>query len=1187
MTRKVSSSSSTKAPECSSSSVPPRSWSVKHTQGFNVGTAGAKVFSGAAVEEFGYTVQQFSNPQGKWLLVGSPWCGPSNNRLGEVYKCNIMSPGNTCKKLDLQRENLKANMSLGLTLTRITKNNGFMTCGPLWAQECGRHYYATGVCIEVNALFNPQPVPSPALQTCGGPVDIAIVLDGSNSIYPWSDVLKFLTKLLGSLDIGPGKTQVSVMQYSNNLSFEFYLNKYQSRDEMLKFATDIKQKTGTITLTFAAIDSAREQAFLPQHGGRPDATKVMVVVTDGESADGSNSKPVIEKCEKDKLIRFGIAILKDSADIVKFTEEIELIASKPKENYVFNVSNEAALVNIAEVLGERIFSVEGTAQGHDFQMEMAQVGFSAHQTMKEDEMLLGAVGAYGWMGTVVHTSQKTTVFPKQAFEGVLEDKNHSSLLGYSVTTLTEGSSEYYVAGAPRSNHTGQVVVYTLNSQRQPKIINSQRGDQIGSYFGSVLCPLDVDRDGVTDLLLVGAPMFMSDQKRETGKVYIFSVTKGVLSQEGSLEGASPLENARFGMAIAAVPDLNLDGFIDVVVGAPLEDNNQGAIYIYNGDKRSIRKQSSQKILGSKLDSTLKFFGRSLDGSGDLNGDSLPDISVGSYGKVLQLWSTSIAVVTARLTFTPVRINTLYKPCNFNGGKMSCFSAEVCFSAAFRPANPGGSAAIRYLLTLDADLKSSRVSSRGLFNNFERVFQQDITVSTKETCLDHQVFIHETLDVVNPMSLLVNVSLQKEDGVPVLDKFSPSEWNFSIPFINECGPDDKCVSDLQLSVKTAEQGTSSSPLQVTNMNSKLSFIVTVKNRKENAYNTKISTHYSKNLFYSSVSPLDEGTDIQCESEEAQKLLCQFGHPVKTDQTVTFQMIFSFNLKQLQKRAELFFEAQSDSADERPSDNKVNVSIPVQYRPGILLSSSVSPEFYTVDPEDQVKTNVSSFDDIGPELNYTFKVFGGSFPVSLAYFSVSLPNRTKAGNPLIYITSVTTAPAGSVTCESSNLSNPFRIKEKEYTARFTGESFRGTKQLNCRTASCLVIQCVLKDLEQKSIFVNVTTRMWNGTFATADFQSVVLTVEAQIKTFLPDLLTITQNQVQVQLKISKAGATADVPLGVIVGSIVGGLILLAALIAALWKIGFFKRKKFPIPAENNATEREDPMEDTLQDSQDHTY
>ncbi|XP_036450958.1 integrin alpha-2-like [Colossoma macropomum] len=1145
-------------------------WSVEQIHGFNVGTAGAKVFSGAAEEEFGYTVQQFTNQQGKWLLVGSPWQTSNNNRVGGVYKCEIMSAASTCEKLNLQSsfstptmQNININISLGMTLTRKTKNNGFMTCGPLWAQSCGAQNFVPGVCAEVSPLFSAQPAFSPALQNCGGPVDIAIVLDGSNSIYPWRDVRNFLNKFLGSLDIGPNKAQVSLIQYSNDLSFQFYLNTYQSKDEMLEVAATIQQKTGDATYTFAAIDSTREQAFIPEHGGRPDATKVMVVVTDGESADGYKSKEVIERCEKDNIIRFGIAVslrshLKSIADIVKFTKEIETIASNPKENYVFNVSNEAGLVNIAGTLGNRIFNIEGTGKGQDFEMEMAQVGFSAHQTKNEDVMMLGAVGAYGWSGTVVHKStQRAEIFPKEAFQKILEDKNHSSLLGYSVSTLNDGSSEFYVAGAPRSNHTGQVVVYTLNSQRQPNIINSQRGDQIGSYFGSVLCPLDVDRDGVTDILLVGAPMYMSDQKKETGKVYIYSVIKGVLSKQGSLEGSSPLENARFGMAITAVPDLNLDGLTDVVVGAPLEENNQGAIYVYNGDQRTIRKQSSQRILGSKLDPALKFFGRSLDGSEDLNGDSIPDVSVGGYGKVLQLWSKGVAVVMAKVTFTPDRISILSKAF-FSGRIVPCFTAKICFSATFRPADNVGPAAIKYNLTLDADLTSSRFSSRGHFSNLERVFQQDISVSTKEICQDHEVYIHEAFDYMKPVALRVDVSLQKQDSTLVLDLYSIREWEFHIPFLKECGSDDKCVSDLQLSV--IQQLSSSK--SVVNENRRLSFTITVKNRKENAYNTRVSVHYSRNLFYSSVTH-----NITCESSrEFQRLSCQVGHPaLKTGQMVTFHVNFSFNLEELQKKAELVFEAQSDSEEETPSDNKITVSIPVKYSSDIILSRDVNPEFCVVDPEDQVKTTVSSFDDIGPEFNYTLRVSGGNFPVTQANLSVFVPTSTGAGNPLIYITSVSTAPAGNVKCNSRDLIDPFRIKEKAYTARFTEDSFRGTKELNEETSQSQTIKCVLKDLRRKSMFVNITARIWNGTFATADFQSVVLAVRVRIETPQPDLLVTNENELQAEVTVSKTGAKADVPVDVVVGSCIGGILLLAALTAVLWKFGFFKRKR-PIPEED---------------------
>lgn len=47
--------------------------------------------------------------------------------------------------------------------------------------------------------------------------------------------------------------------------------------------------------------------------------------------------------------------------------------------------------------------------------------------------------------------------------------------------------------------------------------------QIGSYFGSVLQTLDVDGDSYTDLLLVGAPMYMGSDRNEQGQVYVYKV----------------------------------------------------------------------------------------------------------------------------------------------------------------------------------------------------------------------------------------------------------------------------------------------------------------------------------------------------------------------------------------------------------------------------------------------------------------------------------------------------------------------------------------------------------------------------------------------------------------------------------------------------------------------------------------
>lgn len=52
----------------------------------------------------------------------------------------------------------------------------------------------------------------------------------------------------------------------------------------------------------------RKEAFTPERGARPDAKKVMVILTDGESHDFYKQKEVIRECENDGIVRFGIAV---------------------------------------------------------------------------------------------------------------------------------------------------------------------------------------------------------------------------------------------------------------------------------------------------------------------------------------------------------------------------------------------------------------------------------------------------------------------------------------------------------------------------------------------------------------------------------------------------------------------------------------------------------------------------------------------------------------------------------------------------------------------------------------------------------------------------------------------------------------------------------------------------------------
>lgn len=74
------------------------------------------------------------------------------------------------------------------------------TIAPTAQREWGGMYWYVLGCAT---LVSPCPLPG-----CSTYMDIILVLDGSNSIYPWEEVQAFLGNILGRFFIGPGQTQV-------------------------------------------------------------------------------------------------------------------------------------------------------------------------------------------------------------------------------------------------------------------------------------------------------------------------------------------------------------------------------------------------------------------------------------------------------------------------------------------------------------------------------------------------------------------------------------------------------------------------------------------------------------------------------------------------------------------------------------------------------------------------------------------------------------------------------------------------------------------------------------------------------------------------------------------------------------------------------------------------------------------
>ena len=93
-------------------------------------------------------------------------------------------------------------------------------------------------------------------------------------------------------------------------------------------------------------------------------------------------------------------------------------------------------------------------------------------------------------------------------------------------------------------------------------------------------------------------------------------------------------SGRFGMSISKLGDINLDGYNDLLISAPFEDD--GAIYIYLGRHQGISLTPSQRIQAPKIDPhkfdesfTKPMFGFGLSRGVDIDGNGYNDVAIGA------------------------------------------------------------------------------------------------------------------------------------------------------------------------------------------------------------------------------------------------------------------------------------------------------------------------------------------------------------------------------------------------------------------------------------------------------------------------------------------------------------------------------------------------------------------------------
>ncbi|XP_072529869.1 integrin alpha-11 [Salminus brasiliensis] len=1149
---------------------------------FSIDTKNAQIIQGPKEAQFGYTVQQHEALGQKWLLVGAPFEKSGENQTGDVYRCPLGSRTDTnCSRLNLGEISLKNvierkdKMNLGMSLASNPKDNSFVACGPLWSYECGSSLYSTGICSRVDSNFNFTRSIAPAFQRCETYMDIVIVLDGSNSIYPWFEVQHFLINILQKFSIGPGQIQVGVVQYGERVVHEFYLDDFHTVNEVVTAAQNIIQRGGEETRTALGINVARSQAF--KRGGRPDARKVMIVITDGESHDSPDLQKAVEESERDNITLYGIAVLgyynRRGINPEAFLREIKLIATDPEEHF-FNVTDESALKDIVDALGERIFSLEGTNQnGTAFGLQMSQAGFSSH--IVEDGVLVGAVGAYDWNGAVLKETRNGKVIPpKSSYLKEFPDelKNHGAYLGYIVSSVVSAYyGQLYVAGAPRFNHTGKVIIFTLTNSGNLTILHSLMGEQIGSYYGSELAPLDQDEDGVTDLLLVAAPMFFS-RGWERGRVYIYRLSQqGLFELEGFLEASVEALNSRFGSAMSSLPDLNGDGYRELVVGAPLENDHRGAIYLFYSQNNGIHPKYKQRISAVDISPGLQYFGRSVHGVMDINGDSLIDLSVGALGAAVLLWSRSVVRLHINVDFEPSKINVFNKDCMRGGKEVTCMAAKVCVTVAARTAVAGTQGVA---LRLNWGFDERRYSPRAVLDAAEGQSFSDISV-LPETQYCENVYFHvfETADYTRPIVFNVEVGLQDPNHGPVLDDGWPTSLRSELPFWNGCDEDDKCVPNLILQSNTdlldcrkfcawqeravwplcVQQGACMNVERVVEASRKRVLVeVRLENRGENAYNTRLHISHSENLHFSSLmvkTPSDIAIRCQASDRQSVQRSCNVSAPFMRSHTqVTFRLEFEFSRSIFLDYIQVSLKVSSDGEESTTEDNINVIYHPLRHEADLLFTRNSNPPRFEIKSESpQGYPGV-----IGPTFNLSYQLQNlGLFPVTDLLFTLEVFAVTRNINQLLYISDINVDQSDGSECVAPRVTAAGLPSDEDLTL---------TPQLNSSTGRALSAQCRLTLLPQQDISVTVTGWLNLHTLLTINFRALelVMTAAIELNPKRPVFLHEERPMRHIILEIRK-DEDYRIPIWIVIGSTLGGLQLLALLVLALWKLGFFQRHR----------------------------
>ncbi|XP_070157103.1 integrin alpha-PS4 isoform X2 [Polyergus mexicanus] len=617
---------------------------------------------------------------------------------------------------------------------------------------------------------------------------------------------------------------------------------------------------------------------------------------------------------------------------------------------------------------------------------VGQVGFSLHvNSLRYDaSVALGAPGVYNWKGhALLITASIDEPFSRRIIPSVAKEQQiHSyNYFGYAVTAGTYFNERdiWYASSAPRgANMYGKVLVFAFPPKTNQRIFIKTMvyGQQYGEFFGATLTSCDVNNDHRHELI-VGAPLWSRDM--DEGLVYIFTGRHNNNFEElQTIEGK--IVGGRFGTAVACLGDIDYDGYGDIAVGAPYEDESGGAVYIFNGNRDGVSREYSQRLIGARFSPMMRGFGISISEARDIDRDGYSDIAIGAYlsGEVVLLRSAPVVTVNVTLTYPPIRL--------LRNATSFVVDIRISYEGAYVPEY------LRAIVILKVDQLHARATYREQrSNDGSQTYKLRYTL-LKATVTRGSFEIYLTKNIRNIIDPLeISASVQLEDDLDARNGSSSScascvainkprskiEDLVKLPFALDCGEDNVCVSDLRIVLSTGDDR------YIIGSTSTITLRIDVYNRGEPAYQTRVRI-FTEALPLASIPP-------KCTENprDVLEVICDIGNPLRMNKTLTFQLdasMMRYDVRQVELRANI--STQSDEANW--DDNSYAIIVYFDVDIDIAIAGKAQENLYSyLRDEESAEKPLNS---IRFQHFYEVQKFGAS-PIEEIVLTVKIPTHIR--------------------------------------------------------------------------------------------------------------------------------------------------------------------------------------------------